>query len=229
MQAIIVVLMVFAGVGGAVGLIVFVNRIQKHIRQKRTEEMQGVAGELGMPFMEEADEELLAKLQTFKLFNTGHGRTMRNVMKAETDLANLAIFDYSFVTGHGKHQQHHFHTIVSMQSDDLRLPSFQMRPEGFFDRVGSVLGFQDIDFDSHPEFSKSFLLKGEDEDSIRRFFDDDLLEMFERRKGISIESAPGIFIYLAGGKKASGEIRGFMDDGFAVYSAFAERLTRTSR
>lgn len=69
------------------------------------------------------------------------------------------------------------------------------------DKIGAAIGFQDIDFDNHPEFSRSFVLKGENEQAIRHFFDTKMLELFAKRKKSCVESRPGVFIYLRGGRK----------------------------
>ena len=102
-----------------------------------------------------------------------------------------------------------------------------MRPENIFDIVGSALGFQDIDFEDHPQFSKTFVLKGNDEPAIREFFDNQLLDFFAGRQGICFECSPGLLIYFRGGKKSKvEELRGFLSEGYSVYAAFVERLSR---
>ena len=74
-----------------------------------------------------------------------------------------------------------------------------MRPEGFFDKIGSALGFQDIDFESHPLFSKSFVLQSSNEEAIRQYFMPSLLEFFESKAGISVEAQSGkMFFYRTG-------------------------------
>jgi hypothetical protein len=165
-------------------------------------------------------------MQVFSLFNKGHSRKMKNVMKAKTEVANLAIFDYRYTTGGGKSSQTHLHTVFAMESDSLNLPRFTLRPEGLFDKIGAAIGFQDIDFDDHPEFSDSFVLTGENEQAIRRFFDMEMLESLAQRKGIYVESVPGLLIYLRGGRKKPEQIQDFMDEANAVCSAFAKRLLR---
>ena len=50
------------------------------------------------------------------------------------------------------------------------MPRFELKPEGFFDRIGSVLGGHDIDFAEDPEFSRACRLKGPDEPAIRETF-----------------------------------------------------------
>ena len=37
---------------------------------------------------------------------------------------------------------------------------FEMRPENLLNKIGAALGRQDIDFDSNPEFSRRYLLRG---------------------------------------------------------------------
>ena len=63
-----------------------------------------------------------------------------------------------------------------------------MRPEGMFDKIGSALGFQDIDFESHELFSRSFVLQGSNEEAIRQYFDQSVLDFFAAKPGISVEA-----------------------------------------
>lgn len=208
------------------GIIVGSIYLAKHFQKKRTAAMLPVAETLGMEFSAEADQLLLDSMQAFKLFDRGHSREMRNVMKAETAAAQLAIFDYRFTIGHGKNQTVHKQTVFAMQTDELDPPQFLLRPERFLDKIGSFVGGQDIDFDSHPRFSKLFVLQGENEDDVRLFFDNKLLEYFEQNEGLYVESAPGAFIFFNRQLSKPDQIRELMDQGYAAYAAIAERLTR---
>jgi hypothetical protein len=219
-----IAILIILGVGALVGGIIW---LVLHLERKRTEALTAVASTIGLEFSPEKDDQLLQTMQVFSLFNKGHSRKMKNVMKAETEIASLAVFDYQYTTGGGNSAQVHSHTVVAMESDSLRLPNFKMRPEHFFDKVGAAMGLQDIDFSSHPEFSASFVLQGEDEQAIRGFFDREMLEFFAQRKGSYIESAPGVFIYLRGGRKKPAQLREFIDEGYAVYAGFAQRMART--
>lgn len=223
METFYVVLAVMAVIGVVVGIILFA----RHLEQKRTEALGEFAGGLGLDFSPTQDEPLLTELQIFKLFNSGHSRQMKNVIKGVTDIATIAIFDYQYSTGSGKNRKTHSNTIVAMKSDDLTIPIFTMRPENLFDWFGSAIGLQDIDFDEHPEFSKSFVLKGENEEAIRKFFDIPLLDFFAEKKGITFEGAPGTFIYMHGGRKKPEELSNYLKEGYSVYAAFVERLSRS--
>ena len=224
MEAVIITVAILVGIAVLIGLIFAVGA---YFERKRTEALEAVAKEHQLTFSADADERLLQRMQIFDLFNKGRNKRMKNVMKAETEIASMSIFDYSYITGGGKHTQHHLFTIVAMESNSLELPSFSLRPEGFFDKIGAMFGFQDINFDENPEFSRSFVLKGENEAAIRSFFDNEMLDLFTQRKGISVECCPGLFIYMQGGRQRPEQIRDFMNDGFGLYSAFVERQNRS--
>ena len=72
-----------------------------------------------------------------------------------------------------------------------------------------------------------FVLKGKNEAAIRGYFDAEMLSMFTQRNGAIVDSGPGVFIYLRGGRKKPEEIQGFMTEGFGVYKAFQQRLQRS--
>ncbi len=88
-------------VAGGLSIVGLVIWIVCRSEKQRTEDLAKVADDLGMQFSPKPDSTLLAKLQGFSLFNLGHGRKMKNLMTAETDLAKLTIFDYNFTTGGG--------------------------------------------------------------------------------------------------------------------------------
>ncbi|MFC1619848.1 hypothetical protein ACFL45_07875 [Candidatus Neomarinimicrobiota bacterium] len=217
-----IILAIVAGAAIVGGIIWLVIQYEK----KRTAALEAVASDIGLEFSAIKGDQLLERMQVFSLFNKGHGRKIKNVMKAEDENANLSIFDYQYTTGGGKHQHTHHHSVIAMESDALKLPEFSLRPENLFHKIGAAVGFQDIDFDDHPEFSEWFVLKGEDEEAIRNFFDAELRDFFALRKGTYIESAPGVFIYLHGGRKKPEQMREFITEGYMIYSTFAKRLSR---
>lgn len=210
---------------GFIAIGIFAVKYSSHLAAKRTEAMQEFAANIGLDFQAEENTEVLSRLQSFNLFNQGRSRKMRNVIVGETDLARIAIFDYRYTTGSGKNTTTHHRTVVSMEADALDVPSFTLRPESFFDAVGSALGFQDIDFDEHPRFSKMFVLKGDSEEVIREFFDKDLLDFFAGKKGIYFEVHRGAFIYYRGSEKPE-KLRELMEEGYSVFSAFTKRQER---
>ncbi len=137
---------------------------------------------------------------------------------AQTDDRKLAIFEYCYTTGGGKHAHSHLQTVISFQSPQLTLPEFSLRPEHMFHRIGEKMGMQDIDFESHPRFSKRYLLQGPDEEAIRRLFTAEVLEFFEAREGASVEASGDHFTFFRANNRVKPQrIRAFMEEGFDVY------------
>lgn len=223
MEAAVLVIFGFIVIAGLVGGIIY---FAVTMEKKRTAALAKVADELGLDFYPKQVQTLLGRLGSFSLFSKGHSRKMKNVMTTGTQLGRLYIFDYQYTTGGGKNSSTHRKTVVAMEPDGVEMPSFFLRPEHFFDKVGALIGFEDIDFDHHPEFSKSFILKGENEREIRRFFDSEMLDFFEARKGIYMESKPDIFIYVHGRRKKPDQIADLMKEAFEIFRAFATRYSR---
>lgn len=207
------------------GVIFWIGTIYE---KKRTEKVSAVADQLGLTFSPGEDHALLSKLQIFELFNKGRARKMKNVMTAETDTTSLGIFEYQYTTGSGKNSHTHKFTIAAMETPSLQLPQFTTRPEGFLDRIGSAMGFQDIDFDEHPEFSDAFVLKGENETAIRSFFDTRMLDLFASNKGIHVDAHGSLLTYRKKGRQKPEAIADFMAEAYEFLNAFNEPESPTT-
>ncbi len=195
--------------------------------KKRTETLSKIASELGLEFQPDGDPALQSQLATFALMNKGRGRRLTNVCTGGTDEVQLWIFDYSFITGFGKNRRVRRQTVVALESAQLRLPEFHMRPEQVLDRVSQMVGLQDINFEQHLRFSSRFVLQSNLSDTIREFFDNDLLDFFADRPGISIETQSRLFIVYQSRKLADpADFRTVFEDGFTYFMALRERLER---
>lgn len=208
------VLIVLASVGLVVALIFYF----KHLEKKRREAVEQVASDLGLVF-EETNEGLRSRFGHFKLFNSGHSKKLYNVIAGDSGEVKISIFDYRYTTGGGKHQHTHIQTVAALQSSELSpCPSFRMRPENFMDRIGSAIGFQDIDFDDHKAFSDMFVLQGENEEAIREFFTIGLLNYFAAHKGICVESSSGaMFFYRPGKRVKPEEMKDLLSQAYEVF------------
>ncbi len=221
MQVLLIVIASVVGVLTLIGAIVYAAH---KYEQARTEQFQKVAEDLGLEFFPTGNPAVQDAIGHLRLFNQGHGRKTQNMLSGQTDDIEIAIFGYRFITGGGKNQQTHQQTVISFQSPHLALTEFELRPEHIFHKIGQAFGYKDIDFDSHPVFSKRFLLRGPDEAAIREFFKPDLLEFFEAHQGISVEATGDRLIYYRAGKRIKPEeVRSFMEEGFGVYAVMKGR------
>jgi len=209
--------MIVVMIAAAVGIILIVQ----HFEKKRTEALQPIAEGMNFTFVAKPDQSMVGALGAFHLFSQGHGKKASNLMEGRSQDIDLRIFDYTYTIGGGKNSQTFRQTVALFESPELRLPSFALRPESFFHKIGSAFGFKDINFDEHPEFSKKYLLKGADEDAIRALFDDEIMGHYEAHAGLSTEGAGQVLLYYRLSKRPKPEeIAQFMADGFVVFGVF---------
>ena len=195
-----------------------------HAAKKRREGFIQAAEQMGLQSYPDGDSELMDRFAGFKLFSRGRARKMKNAILGDSGEVKIAIFDYQFTTGNGKQTQTHYQSVVSLQSNEIQCPDFTMRPENMLDKIGGAIGLQDIDFDSHPNFSKMFVLKSSDESGIREYFKPSLLEFFETKKGISVEAAHGaLFFYRPSRKIKPEEIKDYLAQAYEVYGALVDQ------
>ena len=210
-----------------VGIAVFVvgALVAGHMMEKqRRDAFAQAADSLGLSFSAEGSSTFFSHMEHFPLFDKGHSKKLRNLIQAETEEVRISIFDYKYTTGSGKNQSTHHQTVVSLESQLFNIPTFKMRPEGMFDKVGSALGFQDIDFDTHPDFSNQFVLQGPDEDRIRKFFDGKLLTFFEGMRGLCVETkSHGALIFYRNRKRTKPEeIRTKLEEAYRIFNMMVE-------
>jgi hypothetical protein len=171
-----------AAAGGAIAA--GVTALVRGGARARTEDVRFAAERLGWTFRGEVPFATLPELDRFELFRPGHGKRVRNAMTSPAGGASIVLFDYRYVTGAGNSRRSHRQTACYIVDDALALPSFSLRPETFVHRVSGLFGYQDIDLPSRPEFSRLFLLRGEDEAAIRALFDGEVAAFFEARPGV---------------------------------------------
>jgi hypothetical protein len=106
---------------------------------------------------------------------------------------------------------------VYLEPPNLNLPYFSLRPEGIMSKVLSAFGYQDIDFGQRPEFSRQYLLRGQDEQAIRRRFNDGLLSFYESYPGTCTDGGGNqLFVYRGGYRFQPQEIRSYVGLGLNV-------------
>ena len=215
------ILFFFAVAGGVVALVAVVAYYAHLAEKKRIEDLRKVAGELGFDFEPKGDEPFLQSLRLFNLFAQGHSKALTNLMRGRTQDLEVAIFEYRYVTGSGKHKHTWNHSVVSFRFVGTVLPGFSLRPENMGHKIGQWFGSQDIDFDTHPIFSKRYLLRGSDEAAIRGIFKKNVLDFYEGKTGLCTEGAGNTLLFYREGTRVKPEgIRAFMEEGFGVLMLF---------
>ena len=202
---------------GIIAIVGGIIAIAKHFEKKRTDAIRSVADTMNFTFAEKPDKALRERLSHFHLFSQGHSKKIRNVLTGRAGETDVRVFDYRYTTGGGKNSHTWRQTVMLCESAKMSLPNFALRPKHFFHKIGQVFGLHDIDFDTHPDFSKRYLLKGDDESEIRKLFDSDALAFYESHGKLSTEAAGHQLIHYHANKRvAPEEMSEFIREGVEV-------------
>ena len=218
------------------GIWYFGTRYQRKVAQQRVDALRQSAEEMGLTFspLTDSAESLTANriadgFSQFRLMNVGRGKSFRNVITGDSGEVGIYIFDYRYTTGSGKNRRVHRNTVAALVSPRLlACPAFRIRRQSFFDSVGSLLGFQDINFDAHPQFSKQFVLQGVGEEQIRQFFQPPLIQFFESRPSINVECAGDQMLFYHGGLTPPAAIRDLLAEAYEVFGHMVDGPSATA-
>ena len=132
-------------------------------------------------------------LKKFRYFEIRPIERKYNCLKGTFKDSNVSweIADVTFNEGNAFTAET-FNTTLMILNLNKKLPTFTMEKEGvlgnIFDRVMAFTGYKDIDFEMYPNFSKKFLLMGENESEIRSFFTNEIIHFFENHQIYHLES-----------------------------------------
>jgi hypothetical protein len=125
----------------------------------------------------------------------------------------LSVFDFRYTTGGGKHQHTSLQTVVMLPSAKPTLPDLQMAPENPLHKIAEAFGYQDIDIESHPEFSKRYIVKGADEEAVKAALYPHAAAYFAEHEGWTVEARSGtIAIYRANSRPKPDDFRMFVEE-----------------
>ncbi|HWP39327.1 MAG TPA: hypothetical protein VNL70_00280 [Tepidisphaeraceae bacterium] len=159
MQALIIISLLIA-------IVVIAAIIGRYTHRKRQQQMSELASSLGFAFDPEPLD-VQARYVGFWPMDVGRSHSSFNLISGVTDRPTSIqweIFDHRYTTGSGKNRRTHHMTIVAATVGQFSFPRLTMRPEGIFDKLAAMVGYDDIDFPSD-EFSSRYHVKCED----RRF------------------------------------------------------------
>jgi hypothetical protein len=113
---------------------------------------------------------LESALTGLPIFRYGRAHNVLNLVRGAGPNGTELLFDHRFTIPAGKRSATVDQTMAAFEVRGANLPAFELQPEGFIARIGQALGKPDIDFDSNPEFSRAYQLRGRDADAVRRLF-----------------------------------------------------------
>ena len=189
--------------------------------KKRTEALELIAKSLGLSFSKDGRNATKSMHHNFELFSKGHSQKLKNEIWGNIDNNRISIFGYSYSQRNGENSTTYNQTVLSIEYSKLDFPNFELEPENTFHKIGQVFGYQDIDFESFPIFSKKYLLRGNDEVKIRALFTPEVIKFFEKNQNIHIEAQGSTLIFYKPSIRCKpDEIQEFYQKGQMALSNF---------
>jgi hypothetical protein len=177
--------------------------------KKRQEALFQLAQSLGLDFNVGDPFNLPGRLGNISAFSRGHSQEASNVLYGVYGSREVVAFDYEYVTGSGKNRTtHHFSACV--HSLECAFPRLMIRPEGFFDKVADVIGFEDIDFESE-EFSRKFRVTSDNRKFAYDVCHPQMMEWLLANRGWHVEFAGGCSVLMTDSRWSLEEFRAALD------------------
>lgn len=213
--------MIFVGVLVLIAVAIVVNQ---RIEKQRTERLRELASRLGFDFFEAGTSFLAEAVAVLAFLRRGHSQKIRNLMQKDVRGTMITLCDFTYVTGSGKNRHTHTYTIALFRAPGVdAFPTFELRPEHFFHKIAKQFGYHDIEFDSHPNFSKKYLLRGASEPQIRGVFDTRLLDYLEQEPNWQVEATQDWMVVHRANRVKTDEIESFLAQTTKIHLLFAPR------
>jgi hypothetical protein len=206
--------------------------LYRYLGRRRLEKLLERAERRGLNFLPNGDRALTEAVKHSQLLSHDSGQ-VTNLLRGKIHGVDTEIFDYTFQTGPGQYgfrgASWHHQTVIRFTRDSLTLPDFWLRPEGFLDKMASAVAGADINFPTHPEFSRKYQLQGLKEADVRRVFTPELLGFLESKTGLSVEGEPRHLIVFAAENIVQPEdIEELIQLGFQVLRLFEPTVPQGS-
>ena len=161
-------------------------------------------------------------LAEFQLFSQGRNGRMTNVMQGESQVAEVSVFDYAYVTGAGKRAQTHRQSVICLQSSSCFWPAFALRPAGTFHRFAESAGYRPIVRTVVPLLPESYLLCGDDEAAVAALFGEDQWSVIRSQSIVSLEGRGDRFLFYRQRQRIDpDQLEQFLAEGLELFTLFA--------
>jgi hypothetical protein len=120
-------------------------------------------------------------------FQEGHSRRAYNIVCGTYRNREFKCFDYQYTVGSGKNSHTYILTCLLLTAP-LPFVPLLIRPESFGDKLGHLVGLEDIDFESD-EFNRKFFVKCQDKKFAYDVLHQRAMEFLLHHKPLVIEGA----------------------------------------
>lgn len=217
--------------------------------RRRAQEMRNAGASLNLREASKSDKKALQDhIDQSRLFSDGISWP-KTVLVGDVNGVRVTLADYNF-SPPGTKKKTKETTLLTIHTNSLNLPPFTLMPSVWLvDSLSSMVGYRDINFDSHPQFSKQYLLRAFDEDDkgnefsrygepsssafnesknesmVRDLFTHELLDLLETNSGVSLEGRGDQFILrrFTNQRVPTNELTTFVELGVKILSMLSTK------
>ncbi|MDJ0975641.1 MAG: hypothetical protein QNJ98_14355 [Planctomycetota bacterium] len=181
-----------------------------------------------LPKSEGNDSTFDERFPAFDCMRNGDQRYAYNIANGAMGDTEVVAFDYHYRTrstdSKGRTQYHHHNFSAVLLDTRLALKPLFIRAEGFFDKITSAFGFDDIDFES-AEFSRTFFVKSPDRKWAYDVIHQETMEFLLRAPRFTIQLAGPHALIWRGRRFSAAEF----DHALNVITGILDRIPKDIR
>jgi hypothetical protein len=149
-----------------------------------------IANDCGMSNVEHLEKTVRNRLKSLDRFRNAPYGGFKNVLREKKGNVEILFFECY------RHQRKNSNSlepwvregIFCFNSTDLNLPLFSLHKALELQQLFlNTLGYEDINFENYPVFSKKYLLNSSDKIAVNKFFNKKLISFLEDLDGFNIE------------------------------------------
>lgn len=199
-----------------IGIVVVIAAIASVFEARRRKALGAFARRIGFSFNPGGAVPFDHDFAGYTPFGQGSSRRASNVITGTRDGVRFRMFDYRYTTGSGKNRRTHHYGIIAA-GVRLTFPRMTMRPEGMFDKIASLAGFDDLNFESEA-FSRRYHVKCEDRKRCYDLVHPQMMEYLLSVPAVHWQFGPGLILLIRNGRygpdeleRTIGMIEGFLE------------------
>ncbi len=203
-----------------------VSWIFRKYREKLSAELRTAADSMGLSFSKKGREITFHKHCDLDVFSYGDHIRIDNEIWGNWKDVNISVFEVRYIEDSNNGKSSSSRIAISIDITDKPTAQFQLKQEYDYHKIGQIFGYQDIDFPEFTDFSKNYLLRGDNENEIRQLFSPQVIKYFELFRSVNfesfkhmgIESDGNVFVFHKPLRMcAPDELEKFLDEGVDIY------------
>ena len=179
-------------------------------------------------FYSNDDDDFLSELSAFPLGQRGQRPQVSNsveFMPVDT-IEEIRLMDYKYKEKRKNDTRVLKQSVFYLRCTELNLPYMSIRPVKWGDRISRLFGKQVQPFEDHQGFSRSYSIRGEDNNLIYNTLTYGFLDYFANKKDLCFESFGERYIlYRHGQRKRPKHVVELYNEGMDVLNLLLGKAT----